>query len=98
MSTNVLIKPIISEKSTKSTEKLNRYAFKVQRAANKLEIKKAIEQTYSVQVEDVNTVTTVGKAKVRQTKRGMAQGMKAPYKKAYVTLKKGETIDFFGNV
>lgn len=98
MATNVLIKPLISEKSTKSSEKLSRYAFKVSREANKLEIKKAVESTYSVQVEDVNTVVTVGKSKVRQTKKGVAYGMKAPYKKAYVTLKKGETIDFYGNV
>ena len=69
MATNVLIKPIISEKSTKSSEKLGRYAFKVAKDANKLEIKKAVEATYSVQVEDVNTVVTVGKSKVRQTKR-----------------------------
>lgn len=98
MATNVIIKPLISEKSTKSTEKLNRYAFKVQRTANKLEVKKAIEEAYSVQVDTVNTVVTVGKSKVRQTKKGVAQGMKSPYKKAYVTLKKGETIDFYGNV
>ncbi|MFN8322367.1 MAG: 50S ribosomal protein L23 [Chitinophagales bacterium] len=98
MATNVLIKPIISEKSTKSTEKLNRYAFKVVKSANKLEIKKAIEAAYTVQVQDVNTVVTVGKAKVRQTKRGIASGVKPAYKKAYVTLKKGETIDFYGNV
>lgn len=98
MATNVLIKPIISEKSTKNSEKLGRYAFKVAKDANKLEIKKAVEATYSVQVEDVNTVVTVGKSKVRQTKRGIAQGMKPSYKKAYVTLKQGESINFYGNV
>ena len=64
MATNVLIKPIISEKSTKSTEKLNRYAFKVVKSANKLEIKKAIEAAYTVQVQDVNTVGQIGRAHV----------------------------------
>jgi large subunit ribosomal protein L23 len=98
MAINVIIKPMVTEKSTKSGEKLGRYAFRVQKDANKLEIKKAIEAAYSVQVEDVNTVVNVGKKKVRQTKKGMAIGMKPSYKKAYVTLKKGETIDFYGSV
>lgn len=98
MGINVIIKPMVTEKSTKSGEKLGRYAFRVQKDANKLEIKKAIEAAYSVQVADVNTVVNVGKKKVRQTKQGMAVGMKPSYKKAYVTLKKGETIDFYGSV
>ncbi|MES2621543.1 MAG: 50S ribosomal protein L23 [Bacteroidota bacterium] len=95
---NVIIKPIVTEKSTKSSEKLGRYAFRVEKTANKLEVKKSVEATYNVQVESVNTTTTVGKKKVRQTKQGMAVGMKPSYKKAYVTLKKGEVIDFYGNV
>lgn len=95
---NVIIKPIVTEKSTKSSEKLGRYAFRVEKTANKLEVKKSVEATYNVQVESVNTTTTVGKKKVRQTKQGMAVGMKPSYKKAYVTLKKGEVIDFYGSV
>lgn len=95
---NVIIRPIVTEKSTKSSEKLGRYAFRVEKTANKLEVKKAIEATYNVQVESVNTTVTVGKKKVRQTKQGMAVGMKPSYKKAYVTLKKGEVIDFYGSV
>jgi len=98
MATNVLIKPIVTEKSTKSSEKLLKYAFKVNKEANKLEIKKAVEAAYNVQVDTVNTQVTVGKKKSRQTKRGVATGIKAAYKKAYVTLKKGETIDFYGSV
>ena len=98
MANNVLVKPIVTEKSTKGAEKLGRYAFRVDKSANKLEIKKAVEATYSVQVEDVNTVVNVGKKKVRQTKQGAAMGMKPSFKKAYVTLKKGETIDFYGSV
>ena len=61
-------------------------------------MKKAVEAAYSVQVEAVNTQVNVGKKKIRQTKKGMAIGMKASFKKAHVTLKKGETIDFYGNV
>ena len=98
MTNNVLIRPVVTEKSTKSTEKLGRYAFRVEKTANKLEIKKAVEATYNVQVETVNTTVTVGKKKVRQTTKGMAVGMKPSYKKAYVTLKKGEAIDFYGSV
>jgi len=95
---NILIKPIITEKSTKLGDKLNRYAFKVDRDANKLQIKKAIEVTYNVKVEDVNTAVIPGKLKIRQTKKGVARGLEAAYKKAYVTLKEGETIDLYGTV
>lgn len=102
MANAVLIKPVITEKSTKKSEvaddKQKVYAFKVAKDANKLEIKKAIESVYNVQVEDVNTIYNVGKKKVRYTKKGVAAGMKPSFKKAYVTLKKGETIDFYGNV
>jgi large subunit ribosomal protein L23 len=95
---NVLIKPMVTEKSTKSADKLSRYAFRVEKTANKLEIKKSVEAAYNVQVVQVNTTVTVGKKKVRQTKKGVGIGMKPSYKKAYVTLKKGEVIDFYGNV
>ena len=98
MATTVLIKPIITEKSTKSGEQAGKYAFRVAKDANKLEIKKAVEAAYSVQVENVNTQVNVGKKKVRQTKKGMAIGMKPSFKKAHVTLKKGESINFYGNV
>ncbi|MCW5909319.1 MAG: 50S ribosomal protein L23 [Chitinophagales bacterium] len=102
MATNVLIKPIITEKSTKQSEvadeKQKTYAFRVGKDANKIEIKKAVESTYNVQVDTVNTSYNVGKRKVRYTKQGVAAGMKPSFKKAYVTLKKGETIDFYGSV
>jgi large subunit ribosomal protein L23 len=77
---------------------MGKYAFKVIKTANKLEIKKAIEAAYNVKVEAVNTHVNVGKRKVRQTKGGISSGIKSSYKKAYVTLKKGETIDFYGSV
>lgn len=99
---NVLIKPLITEKSTKKSDvaddKQKVFAFKVAKGANKLEVKKAVEAVYNVKVDSVNTSFNVGKKKVRYTKRGVASGMKPSYKKAYVTLKKGETIDFYGNV
>lgn len=99
---NVLIKPLITEKSTKKSDvaddKQKVFAFKVAKTANKLEVKKAVEAVYNVKVDSVNTSFNVGKKKVRYTKRGVASGMKPSYKKAYVTLKKGETIDFYGNV
>ena len=95
---NILIKPIITEKSTKLGEKFNRYAFRVERDANRLQIKKAIETTYNVKVEDVNTAMMPGNLKVRQTKQGVARGMKSSFKKAYVTLKEGQEIDFYGTV
>ena len=95
---NILIKPIVTEKSTKLGEKFNRYAFRVDKDANRLQIKKAVETAYNVKVEDVNTAVIPGKLKVRQTKQGVARGMKASFKKAYVTLKEGQEIDFYGTV
>ena len=67
----VLIKPILSEKVNKQTEKMNRYTFVVSRKANKLEIKKAVEEFYGVQVQNVNTSVMPGKAKSRNTKAGL---------------------------
>lgn len=94
----VLIKPILTEKANAQQEKLQRYAFKVDKRANKLEIKKAIEQFYGVTVVDVNTAVVPGKNKTRYTKAGFIQGMKSAYKKALVTVAKGETIDLYANI
>jgi large subunit ribosomal protein L23 len=91
----VLIKPILSEKINQQTEKLNRYAFVVNRKANKLEIKKAVEDFYGVQVAEVNTAVIPGKAKSRNTKAGVVSGRKSAKKKAYVTVVKGESIDLY---
>ena len=95
---DVLIKPILSEKANKQSEKMNRYTFVVDRKANKLEIKKAVEQFYGVQVEDVNTLVMPSKAKSRNTKSGIVSGRKGAKKKAIVTVAEGETIDLYGNV
>jgi large subunit ribosomal protein L23 len=95
----IIIKPVITEKQTAVTEKIpHRYGFRVSPDANKLEIKKAIEDMYSVTVEDVNTMNYSGKRKSRYTKSGVISGKQTAFKKAIVTLKNGETIDFFSNI
>lgn len=94
----ILIKPILTEKANAQQEKLRRYAFKVNRKANKLEIKKAIESFYGVTVIDVNTAVVPGKNKTHYTKAGFIQGMKQAYKKALVTVAEGETIDLYANI
>jgi large subunit ribosomal protein L23 len=96
--TEVLVKPILTEKANAQQEKLRRYAFRVDRRANKLEIKKAVEEFYGVNVVDVNTAVVPGKNKTRYTKAGFIQGMKGAYKKALVTVAEGETIDLYSNI
>ena len=83
---------------TAAGEKLNRYGFVVARNANKVEIKKAVEEMYNVQVTDVNTLIRAPKVKQRWTKSGLLKGAQQAYKKAIVTLKEGETIDFYSNI
>lgn len=92
---NILIKPLITEKATKLSEKLGQYAFVVNRSSNKLQIKKAVEEMFGVNVMDVSTSVTPGKLKSKNTKKGVVVGMKSAAKKAYITLAKGETIDFY---
>jgi large subunit ribosomal protein L23 len=82
----ILIKPILTEKANAQQESLRRYAFKVDRRANKLEIKKAIEDFYGVNVLDVNTAVAPGKNKARYTKAGFIQGMKSPYKLSLIHI------------
>jgi large subunit ribosomal protein L23 len=94
----ILVKPIITEKMTAQAEKLNRYGFVVAKEANKLEIKAAVEKMYGVKVDSVNTQQYVGKVKTRNTTRGMAVGRVNRNKKAIVTLKEGETIDFYASI
>jgi large subunit ribosomal protein L23 len=95
---SIIIKPVITEKMTAMGEKLNRYGFIVQRKSNKLQIKQAIEELYGVQIRDINTMVIPGKAKTRYTKSGFISGQTSAYKKAIVTLKEGETIDFYSNI
>ncbi len=94
-----IIKPLVTEKMTKITEKQeNRFGFVVRPEANKLQIKKEVEDTYKVTVMDVNTARYAGKRSSRYTKVGLVKGQKPAFKKAIVTLKEGETIDFYSNI
>ena len=95
---SILKKPLISEKMTKAGEKLGHYGFVVDYKANKIEIRQAIEKMYNVTVERVNTMRVPGKIKTRYTKTGVTVGSTGSYKKAVVTLKKGDTIDFYSNI
>ncbi|MBU0697453.1 MAG: 50S ribosomal protein L23, partial [Bacteroidetes bacterium] len=86
----ILKKPVLTEKATMLTEKLNRYTFQCDHRANKLQIKSAVEAMYGVTVTSVNTTVVVGKLKTRSTKAGMVSGRAAKLKKAVITLKEGE--------
>jgi large subunit ribosomal protein L23 len=92
---DILIKPVLSEKANKQAEKMNRYTFIVDRKANKLEIKKAVESFYGVQVEEVNTSVVPSKLKAKYTKAGFIVGRKPAKKKAIITVAAGELIDIF---
>jgi large subunit ribosomal protein L23 len=94
----IIIKPIVTEKMTQLGEKFNRYGFKVQKDANKIEIKQAVEALYNVTVTEVNTLIVAPKKKNRFTKSGVINGQTSAYKKAIVTLKEGEQIDFYSNI
>ncbi len=97
MSRNILIKPIISEKSEKLTSKGNQYTFVVDKKANKLEIKKAVEAMFTTNVVAVNTVIVPARLKSRNTRSGVLRGSVSAYKKAYVTLAAGEDLDIYGS-
>jgi len=98
MNKQILIKPIISEKSEVLSDSLSQYSFVVNKKANKIEIKKAIEKEFSVGVVAVNTMIVAPKTKSRNTRSGLIKGRTSAYKKAIITLKEGETIDFFGDL
>ncbi len=94
-----ILRPLVTEKMTKTTEKRpNIYGFIVSPAANKLQIKQEVEQLYNVTVVDVNTMRYSGKRTSRYTKAGLVKGHKSAFKKAIVTLKEGDTIDFYSNI
>ena len=95
MARDILIRPVITEKSDKAM-KSSVYTFVVDRKANKLEVAKAVEAMFNVSVSSVNTTVIPGKAKSRSTRTGVVKGVKPAYKKAFVTLQEGEKIDLFG--
>jgi large subunit ribosomal protein L23 len=91
----VLIRPVITEKVNLQMERSGRYTFVVGHQSNKLEIKKAVESFYGVRVANVNTIVVPAKSKSRFTKAGLLSGRKPSYKKAVVTLAEGDSIDLF---
>lgn len=95
---SILKKPLVTEKFTAISEKLNKVSFIVAKTATKNEIKEAVESVYSVNVTQVNTMVYAGKAKARFSKKGFFSGRKPSFKKAVVTLKEGQKIDFFANI
>ena len=94
----IIVKPLVTEKMTSISEKSGRYGFIVSPKANKVEIKKEIETMYNVTVLSVNTINYAGKNMSRYTKKGLVKGRKNAFKKAIVTLKEGDTIDFYSNI
>ena len=94
----ISIQPIVTEKATKLTDKLNRYTFRVSEDANKYQIKALVEQLYGVKVVNVNTCVVRGKNKSRYTKSGLLRGKTAGYKKAFITIGEGQTIDLYSNI
>lgn len=94
---SILRKPIITEK-TQLLNASGKYTFQVERAANKIQIASAIEKMYGVTVEKVNTITQIGKKKSRMTRTKMSSGKTSTFKKAIITLKKGELIDFYAEL
>ncbi len=95
---DITIQPIVTEKATKLTEKLNRYTFRVSPQANKYQIKMLVEKLYGIKVVNVNTAVVRGKNKSRWTKSGLLRGKTSAYKKAFITVGEGQTIDFYSNI
>ncbi len=94
----IIKKPVLTEKMSSLTDKGNRFGFIVDMDANKLQIKKAVEEAYGVTLAEVNTMRYMGKSTSRYTKKGFSFGRKNHYKKTVVTVKEGDTIDLFSNI
>ena len=95
---NILFKPIITEKASKISEKLNQYTFLVDKRSNKIQIKKAVEDIYDVKVDNVSTINYGSERKKRYTKNGIQNGKSNSIKKAIVKLAEGDKIDFYDNL
>lgn len=94
----ILVKPIVTEKASELSDNKNQYTFLVNKKANKIEIRKAVEDRYNVAVASVNTLVMPGKVKSRGTRTGFIQGRRPAFKKAVVTLEPGEYIDLYGDI
>jgi len=95
---DILIKPVITEKMTGLGDKLNRYGFLVDKRANKIQIKKAVQDMFGVTVTSVNTMRYSGKSKSRFTKTGTVVGKTGSFKKAIISLADGDAIDVYSNI
>lgn len=95
---DIQIRPLITEKANRVSEKLNCYTFAVSPDANKFQIKDLVEKLYNVRVTSVNTANYAGKRKQRWTKSGLLKGKKPAFKKAYVKVAEGQTIDYYNNI
>ncbi len=95
---NILVKPLVTEKMTGLMERENKYGFIVNHNSNKIEIAKAIEKRFEVEVVAVNTIKYKGKLKTQFTKKGRFTGKTPQFKKAIITLKEGQTLDLFEEV
>jgi len=95
---SIIIRPIVTEKMTSQTDLMNKYAFVVSKTANKIDIKKSIEDAYGVKIKSVRTMNYYGKTKSRNTKGGVVYGKKNSFKKAIVELIEGNSIDFYSNI
>ena len=94
----LLLRPIVTEKANRISERVNQYGFIVALTANRIEIAQAVEEYYGVTVESVNTMRYQGKRKTRMTRTNVMRGRTSMYKKAIVTVKRGDKIDLYGNI
>ena len=95
---DIIIRPIVTEKMNRQGDSLSKYGFMVSTGANKIQVKMAVEKLYGVSVANVNTIKYSGKSKSRNTRSGILRGKASAFKKAIVTLGKGEKIDFYSNI
>ena len=95
---SILVKPIITEKATNNSELHNRYTFVVDKDANKIEIKEAVEAAYGVSISSIKTLNYPVKRSTKYTKKGLVSAAKSGYKKAIVQLAEGDSIDFYNNL
>lgn len=95
---SIIIKPIITEKITKESELSNRFGFVVDKKANKIQIKNAVEKAYGVNIVAINTMNVRPNRTTKYTKSGLISGKSNAYKKAIVQVQDGETIDFYNNI
>ena len=94
----IIVKPVVTEKMNAQADGLRKYGFIVNKKANKVQIKRAVENLYGVTVESVNTMFYAGKRKSRFTKTGVVSGRQNAFKKAVITLREGDIIDFYSNI